>query len=118
MRSMTTFWGLMRAYWSSDKWMEAWLLTMAIAALTAAASKASVWMAEASGELLNSIVNIHDPFNQSPLGTVLTNAGLLILIMVVKEVGFVGFRHLLSTTLHRKWRGWLNSRFNDALLDR
>jgi ABC-type uncharacterized transport system fused permease/ATPase subunit len=117
-RSMTTFWGLMRAYWSSDKWMEAWLLTMAIAALTAAASKASVWMAEASGELLNSIVNIHDPFNQSPLGTVLTNAGLLILIMVVKEVGFVGFRHLLSTTLHRKWRGWLNSRFNDALLDR
>ena len=116
--SMTTFWGLMRAYWLSDRWMEAWLLTIAIAALTAAASKASVWMAEASGELLNSIVNIHDPFNQSPLGTILTNGGVLVVIVVVKEFGFVGFRHLLSTTLHRKWRGWLNSRFNDALLDR
>ena len=30
---------------------------------------------------------------------------------------FIGIRHLFSTTLHRKWRGWLNSRFNDALLD-
>lgn len=115
--SMTTFWGLMRAYWLSERWMEAWLLTIAIAVLTGAGSKASVWMAEASGELLNSIVNIHDPFSQHPLATILANGGLLILIMFVKEAGFVGFRHLLSTTLHRKWRGWLNSRFNDALLD-
>ena len=115
--SMKTFWGLMRAYWFSDRWVEAWALTAAIALLTAASSKASVWMAEASGELLNSLVNIHDPFNQNPLGIILTNAGMLVLLLVMKEAGFVGFRHLLSTTLHRKWRGWLNARFNDALLD-
>lgn len=115
---MVTFWGLMRAYWVSDRWREAWALTLAIALLTAAVSKASVWMAEASGELLNSIVNVHDPRVEYPLAAILTNAGFLILIMFLKDAGFVGVRHLLSTTLHRKWRGWLNTCFNDALLDR
>ena len=115
--SMRSFWGLIRAYWTSERWVEAWLLTLSIGFLTAAASKASVWMAVASGELLNSIVNIHDPLEANPLAVILSNAGLLILLMIMKEVGFVGFRHLLSTTLHRKWRGWLNNRFNEALLD-
>ncbi|MGH6858999.1 MAG: ABC transporter ATP-binding protein/permease [Phyllobacterium sp.] len=114
---MRSFWGLLRAYWTSERWVEAWLLTLAIACLTAAASKASVWMAIASGDLLNSIVHIHDPLVLNPLAIILSNAGLLILLMVIKEAGFVGFRHLLSTTLHRKWRDWLNGRFNQALLD-
>ena len=39
---MRSFWGLMRAYWFSDRWMEAWALTVVIAFFTAAASKASV----------------------------------------------------------------------------
>jgi ABC-type uncharacterized transport system fused permease/ATPase subunit len=114
---MCSFWGLLRAYWVSDRWVEAWTLTIAIALLTAAASKASVWMAMASGELINSFVNIHDPFVVSPLNVILANAGVLAGIVAVKEIGFIGFRHLLSTTLHRKWRGWLNSRFGEALLD-
>lgn len=114
---MHSFWGLIRAYWVSDRWREAWALTLAILLLTAAASKTSVWMAVASGELLNSIVNIHDPLVLNPLAGILSSAGFLILLMLIKEVGFVGLRHLLSTTLHRKWRGWLNGRFNDALLD-
>ena len=37
--------------------------------------------------------------------------------MLIKDAGFTGVRHLFSSTLHRKWRGWLNSRFNEALLD-
>ena len=49
--------------------------------------------------------------------SVLTSAGMLVLLVVLKDAGFIGVRHLFSTTLHRKWRGWLNSRFNDALLD-
>ena len=117
MSSMRTFWGLMRAYWFSDRWMEAWLLAVAIGLLTAAASKASVWMAVASGELLNSIVGIREPFVANPVTVIMANAGFLVLLMIMKEAGFIGFRHLLSTTLHRKWRGWLNGRFNEALLD-
>ena len=64
--SMRSFWGLMRAYWFSDRWKEAWALTAVIALFTAASSKTSVWMAEASGELVNSIAFFHDPGNATP----------------------------------------------------
>lgn len=114
---MRSFWGLMRAYWFSDRWKEAWGLTLVIALLTALSSKASVWMAEASGELVNSIAFFHDPANVTPLASLLTAAGTLFILVLLKDAGFTGIRHLFSTTLHRKWRGWLDGRFNAALLD-
>ncbi len=115
--SMRTFWGLMRAYWFSERWKEAWALTVVIALFTAIASKTSVWMAEASGDLVNSIAKFHDLDNADPLSYLLTSAGMLVALVVFKDVLIIGFRHLVSTTLHRKWRGWLDARFNDALLD-
>ncbi|RWL81177.1 MAG: ABC transporter ATP-binding protein/permease [Mesorhizobium sp.] len=115
--SMRTFWGLMRAYWFSDRWKEAWTLTLVIAALTALSSKAGVWFAVALGELGNSIAFLHDAANTHPLQTILTNAGILVLLVILKDAGFTGVRNLVSTTLHRKWRGWLNNQFNQALLD-
>ena len=114
---MRGFWGLMQAYWFSDHWKEAWALTCVIALLTAASSKAGVWIAETSGELVNSIAFFHDPRNLTPLGSLLGSAGMLVCLVVFKDIAFVGIRHLFSTTLHRKWRGWLNGRFNEALLD-
>jgi len=114
---MRSFWGLMRAYWLSERWKEAWTLTIVIALFTAASSKTGVWMAEASGELVNSIAFFHDAGNVDPLTAVLNNAGLLVLLVIFKDAGIIGVRHLLSTTLHRKWRGWLDARFNEALLD-
>lgn len=114
---MTSFWGLMRAYWVSDHWKEAWLLTGAIFLMTAFVSKTTVWVAEASGHLMNSIVNVNTAPLQNPLLSVATNAGILILLMLVKDVMLVGSRHFLSTTLHRKWRKWLNTQFSHALLN-
>lgn len=114
---MRTFWGLMRAYWISERWKEAWTLTIVIALLTALSSKAGVWFAVALGELGNSIAFLHDAANPHPLQTILTNAGILVLLVVLKDAGFTGVRNLVSTTLHRKWRGWLNGQFNQALLD-
>lgn len=115
--SMQSFWGLMRAYWFSDRWKEAWLYTIVIGILTALGSKAGVWFAEASSELINAIAYVHDPRNPSPLSLLLSSAAVLVGIVVVKDVIFQGVRHLFSTTLHRKWRGWMNGQFNDALLD-
>lgn len=114
---MRSFWGLMRAYWVSDRWKEAWTLTLVIALLTALSSKAGVWFAETSGELVNSIAFFHDAANTTPLRTLLVNAGILVMLVVLKDAGFTGIRNLVSATLHRKWRGWLDSRFNEALLD-
>ncbi|GAA5542583.1 inner membrane ABC transporter ATP-binding protein YddA [Brucella sp. NBRC 113783] len=115
--SMTSFWGLMRAYWVSDRWREAWALTAAIFLLTAFVSKTTVWVAEASGHLMNSIVNANTAPVQNPLATISINAGILILLMLAKDVMLVGSRHFLSTTLHRKWRKWLNDQFSAALLN-
>lgn len=115
---MTTFWGVMRAYWVSDRWKEAWALTIAIFIFTAFISKTTVWVAEASGLLMNSIVNVKSAPVQDPLMAIAINAGMLVILMLGKDVLLVGFRHLLSTTLHRKWRKWLNDSFSDALLDR
>lgn len=114
---MRNFGGLMRAYWFSDHWKEAWLLTVVIALLTALSSKAGVWFAEASGELVNSIAFFHDAANPRPLAALLTHAAFLVALVVVKDVGITGSRSFVSATLHRKWRAWLDSRFNEALLD-
>ena len=115
--SMRDFWGLMRAYWLSDRWKEAWALAIAIALLTALSSKSGVWFAEASGSLVNAIATFHDPNNKAPMEALFTNAGTLLMIVVLKDAGFTGVRDLVSTTLHRKWRHWLNGRFNEALLN-
>ncbi len=114
---MRTFWGLMTAYWVSDRWKEAWFLTVVIILFTAAASKAGVWIAVASAELVTSIAFFHDPRTLEPMDTLISSALALVGLVLLKDAGFVGFRHLVSTTLHRKWRAWLDSRFNAALLD-
>ncbi|WP_429132616.1 ABC transporter ATP-binding protein/permease [Ensifer sp. 4252] len=115
---MRGFWGLMCAYWLSESWYEAWGLAAAIIVLTALSAMASVWFAEASGELVSAIAFLHHPDNPTTLRAILASAATLASIVVVKEVGFTAVRHFFSTSLHRKWRAWLDQRFNDALLDR
>src|SRR5690242_6293705 len=100
---MRTFWGLMRAYWLSDRWKEAWTLTLVIAALTTLLSKTGVWLALMLGELTNSVNFYHDAANTAPLRTLLTNAGLVMVLFVLKDAGIAGARSLVSATLHRKW---------------
>jgi ABC-type uncharacterized transport system fused permease/ATPase subunit len=93
---MRGFWGLMRAYFVSDHWREAWALTAVIVALTALSSKSGVWLAEASGELVNSIAHFHGAGNPRPLASLLAGAGTLVLLVVLKDAGLTGVRHLFS----------------------
>lgn len=105
----------MKAYWLSDRWKEAWLLTLAVIALTAAASKSGVWVAEASGTFIAAIAGFHDRPNVSPLEEILTAAVMLVTFAAMKTVLFIGVRHYFLTTLHRRWRAWLDTVFNEAL---
>lgn len=115
--SMRTFWGLMSAYWLSQSWRQAWGLTFAILVLTALSAKANVWFALTSGELVNAIAYFHDPTTPTTLTSLLTTATTLAAIAILRDAGFIAVRHFFSTTLHRKWREWLDQRFNEALLD-
>ena len=115
--SMRNFWGLMIAYWLSERWRDAWGLTMGILVLTALSAKASVWFAIASGELVSGIAYIHHPTTPTTLTSLLNTASTLAIIAIVKDIGFTTIRHFWATTLHRKWREWLDGRFNEALLN-
>ncbi|WP_338112438.1 hypothetical protein [Rhizobium gallicum] len=115
--SMRSFWGLMSAYWLSQSWREAWGLTLAILVLTALSAKASVWFAVTSGELVNRIAYFHHPTTPTTPTALLTTAATLAAIAIMRDAGFTAVRHFFSTTLHRKWREWLDRCFNEALLD-
>ncbi len=114
---MRSFWGLLLAYWLSERWREAWGLTFLILLLTGLSAQASVWFALTSGELVNRIANFHHPTVPTTPWSLLTTAATLAAIAITRDAGFTAVRHFFSTTLHRKWRQWLDDRFNQALLD-
>lgn len=116
--SMRGFWGLMGAYWLSERWREAWLLTAAIVVFTIVDSKMIVLLALAAAEVFNAIAYFHSADNTSPLENMIAAIGWLAVLTISKDIGILAVRHVLSATLHRKWRGWLNGRFNEALLDK
>ncbi|GAB5375827.1 MAG: ABC transporter ATP-binding protein/permease [Acuticoccus sp.] len=115
---MRGFWGLLTSYWLSERWVEAWSLTVAIFALTTLLSKSSVWAAMASADFLSAIVRFHAPADGvDPVTVLMTAVGAFGAIHLGRIAG-IGVRHFLSTTLHRKARGWTQGRFSAALLSR
>lgn len=114
---MRSFSGLVASYWRSARWLEAWGLTSVILLLTALSALASVWFAEESGRLVSAIALLHSPEEPATPRIVLESALTLAAIVVMRDIGFIPFRHYFATTLHRKWRAWLDLQFNDALLN-
>ena len=85
--AMCGFWGLMRAYWFSDRWKEAWGLTLVIAAADGAVQQGGRLVRRGLGELVNSIAFFHIPATTAPLRTLLTNAAVLVALVVLKDAG-------------------------------
>jgi ABC-type uncharacterized transport system fused permease/ATPase subunit len=75
-------------------------------------------VAEASGSFIASIAGLHDAGTGGTLAAIGQAALLLVGFAALKTVVFIGTRHLLLTTLHRKWRAWLDDTLNTALFDR
>ncbi len=116
MKRLSGFWGLIFAYWTSERWREAWVLTGIVLAMTTLLSKASVWVALASADFLASLANFHSAdAGPDPARVVLLAAGAYLAIFLLRSTG-VAARHYVSATLHRRARGWLAGRFNDAIL--
>lgn len=91
-------------------------MTLIILAMTTLLSKASVWVALASADFLASLANFHSAeAGIDPARTVLLAAAAYLGIFLGRSSG-VAARHYVSSTLHRRARGWLAGRFNDAIL--
>lgn len=115
---MRGFWGLLFAYWFSERWVEAWTLTIGVFTLTTILSKSSVWAATASADFLDALVRFHAPSEGVDPLSILTLATLAFAAIHLGRIGGVGIRHFVSTTLHRKARGWTQSQFTSSLLAR
>ena len=111
----TTFRGLVSGYWVSERWKEAWSLTVVVFALTTLLSKASVWTATASADFLAALTGFHRPGVADPAG-VLLMAAVVYLAIFISRAGGVACRHFLSSTLHRRARAWLVGRFDAGIL--
>ena len=115
MKRCTTFWGLVTAYWVSDRWREAWTLTVVVLAITALISKAAVWTATASADFIASLAEFHRADTGEPARVILLSALAYFAISFSRSAG-LAFRHLMSTTLHRRARRWLVARFDAEIL--
>src|SRR5690606_20780816 len=102
---MRNFWGLMRAYWFSDSWKEAWALTRGLAVLTARASKARVWLAVLPAEPVHLLAYVPGPVDPNPLRALLTHPAFLAALVEVKDARLTAGRTFVSATLRRKCPG-------------
>ena len=116
MAGLRSFWGLISAYWLSERWKEAWALTALVFGVTTLLSKASVWTATASADFIAAIVGFHSPAEGIDPGTVLLTAAAVYLAIYLGRSAGLALRHFLSSTLHRRARAWLAGRFNAAIL--
>ena len=115
MNRLTTFWGLVSAYWLSERWREAWLLSGIVLAITLLLSKATVWAATASADFIASLAEFHQPGVVNPGSAILLAALAYFGIAFSRSAG-LAVRHLVSTTLHRRARHWLIARFDAEIL--
>ncbi|MBL9059943.1 MAG: ABC transporter ATP-binding protein/permease [Mangrovicoccus sp.] len=116
MTGLCSFWGLISAYWLSERWKEAWALTAFVFGVTTLLSKASVWTATASADFIAAIVGFHSPAEGIDPGTALLTAAAVYLAIYLGRSAAMALRHFLSSTLHRRARAWLAGRFNAAIL--
>lgn len=115
MKRCTSFWGLVTAYWFSERWREAWALSAIVLVMTLLVSKAAVWAATASADFIASLAEFHRSGAVDP-GRVILLAGLAYFGISVSRSAGLALRHLVSTTLHRRARRWLVARFDAEIL--
>ena len=115
---MRSFWGLMRAYWFSERWKEAWGAdsrhrpphrTIQQGQRLAGRSLRRAGQFDRYLPRSGKYDAIGVPADQRrPCSSCSWSSRM----QASPASGTCSPRHL-----HRKWRGWLNGRFNDALLD-
>ncbi|MCD8496738.1 MAG: hypothetical protein LRZ85_00790 [Alphaproteobacteria bacterium] len=113
---MRTFKGMLSSFWTSEQWKEAWGYSLLVAAFTYAISQSGIWVAESAGSFLHAYSTYHNPENLDPAGQFSDSAKLLCGAVALK-IGLIATRHFFSQTLHRKWRGFLTGKFNEAILN-
>ena len=116
MKEFESFWGLIGAYWKSDRWIEAWGLTALVFAITTLLSKASVWVAMSSADFIAALAEFHTADKITDPAQVLLMAAAVFFAVHLGRAAIVALRHYISSTLHQRARSWLAGRFDAEIL--
>lgn len=114
---MQTFSGMMKSYWTSSKKREAWMYTAAIGALIVGSSQSNVFMAKAAGTFIDTLANLPYSSTETSAGDVLMAGGTILGIALAQHIALFPAKKFALENLHRKWRKWLNTEFNKAILN-
>lgn len=116
MTRFSSFWGLVSAYWRSERWIEAWTMTVIVFAMTTLLSKASVWAAMASADFISALAGFHSAEDGADPGRTLLMAGAAFFAIHFSRAALIALRHFVSSTLHRRARAWLAGQFDAEIL--
>ncbi len=116
---MRDFVGLATAYWRhSDEKLLAYTLTAGVVAFSWMLGQSSPYVADAWANVLDSMYRLAPGSEErSTMENVRDNAMLLAGIVFTRLFVLAGARHLCSSNLNRRARGWLQDQFNQALFD-
>ncbi len=105
--------GLISAYWLSEKWCEAWGLTLGVFGLKTLHSASSVGMALSTAELISEVAQ-YSPDDPEKLAAVAAGGGAVAAYYLGRKAMDEG-GHFLQAQLHRLSARWDAAQFRDAL---
>lgn len=114
LKHMQTMAGFLTAYWRGDKWKEAYLYTVGVTAFTIAISYAGVKTGLQMANSLGEVANFKN-YGEGSWKALAASTGLWIAMRIGLDY-LHSIRHLLSSTLHRKERHWLDDKLSEAML--
>lgn len=113
---MQTPLGFISAYWTSEKWAEAWGLTLGTFGLKTAHSASSVGMALSTAELISDITK-YDTTNPETLAAIQASAGAVGAFYLGRKVLDEG-GHYIGAQLHRLSAKWDAAQFRKAFKEK
>lgn len=107
--------GAMTAYFTSEKWKQAWLQTGILAGLATVSSANTVWMAEAYASVISAFSRIDPADAYDSLGLILGNAKDLMFYTGVQVASAWGLSRA-GGHLERNMALWMTGKFREAAL--
>jgi ABC-type uncharacterized transport system fused permease/ATPase subunit len=123
LENMQTFWGLVGAWWRSDKKQWAWSMASAIVITTVALTATGIIGAAVTGELIASFADVGKAAiegNAQALSQATGEMGKWLAYEAMVGIAAVlinAARDITGKTMHRKWRNWLCDQLEGHLFE-
>lgn len=111
----TTLRGALTAYWTSEKWAQAWAGTGALAGLGALTALNVVWVSKAGADFLDSLQKLAAEPGAATAVTNFTDAATNMGLYGGLSVATYGAMMFAKMDMQRRMAGWMTAKFNEAI---